>query len=200
MAKVLSLPGSQAVEELRLLITADLFIMTDDVASEKVTNGIVTNAVSAWISDADHLRQVELLPWIAKELSGWDYFAPQPRGTTEPRQVRCASRCGRDPQRVFRTDQVLGLQLRAQALPLVEEVRGIHVRDRCIGLVHYGGALQVLEALAAAHKTILTWEMHETAQEWQRQSTNGHSHNGADIAEAASKVQTCLVQAHTSSH
>ena len=73
------------MEELRLLITADLFIMTDDVASEKVTNGIVTNAVSAWISDADHLRQVELLPWIAKELSGWDYFAPQPRGTTEPR-------------------------------------------------------------------------------------------------------------------
>ena len=58
----------------------------------------------------------------------------------------------------------------------------------------------MLEALAAAHKTILTWEMHETAQEWQRQSTNGHSHNGADIAEAASKVPTCLVQAYATAH
>lgn len=88
MAKVLSLPGTQSVDDARLLLTADLFIMTDDVATEKVINGVVTNAVTSWISDKDHLRQVELLPWIAKELSGWDYFAPQPRGTTEPKQVR----------------------------------------------------------------------------------------------------------------
>ena len=88
MAKVLSLPGSQSVDDARLLLTADLFIMTDEVATEKVINGVVTNAVTSWISDRDHLRQVELLPWIAKELSGWDYFAPQPRGTTEPKQAR----------------------------------------------------------------------------------------------------------------
>jgi hypothetical protein len=71
--KVLSLPGTpQAVDELRLLFAADLFILTDDVAVEKVTNGIVTRAVTSWISDREHVRQVEVLPWIAKELDGWD--------------------------------------------------------------------------------------------------------------------------------
>jgi hypothetical protein len=88
ISKVLGLPGNpQAVDELRLLITADLFIMTDSVAKEKVTNGIVTRAVTSWISDREHVRQVELLPWVAKELDGWDYFAPAPRGTTDPSQV-----------------------------------------------------------------------------------------------------------------
>lgn len=31
--------------------------------------------------------QVNLLEWLAKELSGWDYFAPVPRGKPDPAQV-----------------------------------------------------------------------------------------------------------------
>lgn len=31
--------------------------------------------------------QIEVLPWIAKEVTGWDYFAPKPRGTQDPKQV-----------------------------------------------------------------------------------------------------------------
>jgi hypothetical protein len=86
--KVLNLPGTpQAVDELRLLLAADLFIMTDDVAVEKVTNGIVTRAVTSWISDRDHVRQVEVLPWIAKELEGWDSFAQKPRGSPDSKQA-----------------------------------------------------------------------------------------------------------------
>jgi hypothetical protein len=88
-SKVLSLPGSAAaVNELRVLLCADLFIMTDELAAEKVTNGIVTRALTSWVSDAENVRQVELLTWLARELSGWDYFAPKPRGTTDPAQAR----------------------------------------------------------------------------------------------------------------
>ena len=88
VSKVLSLPGSkQAVDDLRMLITADLFIKTDAVATEKVTNGIVTRSVTSWISDREHVRQVELLPWLAKELDGWDYFALLPRGSAEASDV-----------------------------------------------------------------------------------------------------------------
>jgi hypothetical protein len=102
MSKVLSLPGSaQAVNDLRMLITSDLFIMTDDVAVERVTNGIVTRSVTNWISDPDNVRQVELLPWLAKEIDGWDYFAPKPRGTTEPKQVCAHVTCTVDTIRTF---------------------------------------------------------------------------------------------------
>lgn len=31
--------------------------------------------------------QVNLLEWLAKEVSGWDYFAPSPRGKPDPAQV-----------------------------------------------------------------------------------------------------------------
>lgn len=34
--------------------------------------------------------QVELLSWLAKEVSGWDEFAPKPRGAPEPEQVLLA--------------------------------------------------------------------------------------------------------------
>ena len=93
VSKALGLPGSaQAIDDLRLLITADLFIETDAVATEKVTNGIVTRAVTSWISDREHVRQVELLPWLAKELDGWDHFASLPRGSADAAHVRPALR------------------------------------------------------------------------------------------------------------
>lgn len=34
--------------------------------------------------------QVELLSWLAKEVTGWDEFAPKPRGAPEPEQVLLA--------------------------------------------------------------------------------------------------------------
>ena len=103
LGRALGLPGStQAVEELRLLLAADLFILTDDVAVEKVSNGIVTRAVKSWIADHEHLRQVELLPWVAKQLDGWDTFAPTPRGSPDSKQVRGraagATPCGASPE------------------------------------------------------------------------------------------------------
>lgn len=94
LGRALKLPGSaQAVDELRLLLAADLFILTDDVAVEKVSNGVVTRAVKSWIADSERLRQVELLPWVAKQLDAWDAFAPKPRGSPDSKQVQPESKC-----------------------------------------------------------------------------------------------------------
>eukprot|EP00892_Ulva_mutabilis_P011106 jgi/Ulvmu1/8368/UM042_0074.1 len=87
VAKALGLPGSATVDELRVMLAADMFIMTEAIAGEKVTNGIVTRSITTWLSDREHARQVNLLEWLAKELSGWDYFAPAPRGKPDPVQV-----------------------------------------------------------------------------------------------------------------
>lgn len=56
---MLSLPGSKsAINDVRIMLTADLFIATDSLAGEKVTNGIVTRSLTSWISDEDNVRQV----------------------------------------------------------------------------------------------------------------------------------------------
>lgn len=62
VAKALKLPGSvSAPDELRVMLAADLFVMTEAVAGEKVTNGIVTRAITTWLSEREHARQV--CPW-----------------------------------------------------------------------------------------------------------------------------------------
>jgi hypothetical protein len=48
--------------------------------------------------------------------------------------------------------------------------------------------LQVLEAITAAHKTILAWEANEKLQEWGGDA-NGHSASAAKIREAAASVR-----------
>jgi hypothetical protein len=47
---------------------------------------------------------------------------------------------------------------------------------------------QVLEAITAAHKTILAWEANEKLQEWGGDA-NGHSASAAEIREAAASVR-----------
>lgn len=57
VAKALGLPGSATVDELRVMLAADMFIMTEAVAGEKVTNGIVTRSITTWLSEREHARQ-----------------------------------------------------------------------------------------------------------------------------------------------
>ena len=55
---MLALPGSASVDELRVMLAADMFIMTEAIAGERVTNGIVTRSITTWLSDREHARQV----------------------------------------------------------------------------------------------------------------------------------------------
>lgn len=58
VAKALKLPGSSsAPDELRVMLAADLFVLTESVVGEKVTNGIVTRAITTWLSEREHARQ-----------------------------------------------------------------------------------------------------------------------------------------------
>ena len=73
----MSLPGGRpAAAEARFLFTSDLFDLVDATSgSEKVTNGIVSRAVTSWLSESEHARQVALLVWLSKKLEQWPRFA-----------------------------------------------------------------------------------------------------------------------------
>lgn len=75
MAKALGLPGSATVDELRVMLAADMFIMTETVAGEKVTNGIVTRSITTWLSEKEHARQARtFLPYLPCSSARADWF------------------------------------------------------------------------------------------------------------------------------
>ena len=55
--------------------------------AQRVAEGRGAMVTAVEWTKGGRLLQVNLLEWLAKELSGWDYFAPVPRGKPDPKQM-----------------------------------------------------------------------------------------------------------------